>query len=87
MSGSSYKAFREKLDAEHKWPAYYMFKFIVPREKESEIYSILPKEKWSSKASKSGTYLSFTAKILITSSDEVIEMYEKAHEIEGIIAL
>lgn len=87
MSGSSYEAFKEKLDAEHKWPAYYMFKFIVPKEKESDIYKILPKENWSSKASKSGTYLSFTAKLVITSSDEVIDIYKKAHEIGGIIAL
>ena len=87
MSGSSYLAFKEKLDAEHKWPTYYMFKFIVPKEKESEIYKIMPKEKWSSKASKSGTYLSFTAKLLLSSSDEVIDIYKRAHEIEGIIAL
>ena len=87
MSGSTYKAFKEKLDAEHKWPTYYMFKFIVPREKEDEIYKILPKESWSSKASKSGTYLSFTAKLLITSSEEVIEVYKKAHQIKDIIAL
>lgn len=83
----SYAAFREKLDAEHKWPTYYMFKFIVPREQESEIYKVLPRENWTSKASKSGTYISFTAKLYLSSSQEVIDIYQKAHKIEGVIAL
>lgn len=85
----SYQAFREKLDAEHKWPSVYMFKFIVPKEKENEFISSFPvaKWKWEVRKSKNGAYLSFTSKRKINSSDEVIEAYKKAHEIEEIIAL
>jgi len=39
------------------------------------------------KKSKKGAYLSFTSRRKINSSDQVIEAYKKAHEIEGLIAL
>lgn len=87
MSKSSYQAFREKLDLEHKWPGLYLFKFIVPKEKEEEIYNILPEKHWSKRHSKSGTYISFTAKVTMQSSDDVIEIYKQAHTIKGLIAL
>ncbi len=85
----SYQAFREKLDAEHKWPSIYMFKFIVPQDKEELMYDIFPKNewKWQIKKSKNGSYLSYTLKKLINHTDEVIEVYQKAHTIPGIIAL
>ena len=83
----SYHAFKEKLDEEHKWPADYMFKFIVPQDKEQEIYNIFPKENWTSRSTKSGTYVSYTTTVKMNSSDEVIDVYERAHAISGIIAL
>lgn len=85
--GKSYQAFREKLDLEHKWPGLYIFKFIVPSEKEDEIYNILPEKYWTKRHSRSGAYTSFTAKVNMNSSDDVIEIYKLAHEIEGLIAL
>ena len=85
----SYEAFREKLDAEHQWPTVYMFKFIVPQDRENEMLNTFPQEEWewSSRKSKNGAYTSFTSKKMINSSDEVIEIYKIAHEIKGIIAL
>jgi len=85
--GKPYQAFREKLEAEHKWPSEYMFKFILPQGREEEMYQILPRENWRKRASKSGNYESFTAKLVVNSSQEVIDIYEKAHKIEGLIAL
>lgn len=66
-----------------------MFKFIVPREKENEMYETFPQEKWNwqIRISKNGSYSSFTSKINADSADEIIEVYQKAHIIEGIIAL
>ncbi len=85
----SYEAFREKLEAEHKWPALYMYKFIVPKENEENFYSLFPNKKWNweVKQSKNGTYISFTKKVMIHSTDEIIETYKLAHSVEGIIAL
>lgn len=83
----SYRAFREKLNQEHHWPCIYMFKFIVPKEKSSEILEMFPESEIKTKESKEGKYVSFTINQMIDSSDEVIKIYEEAHKIEGVIAL
>lgn len=83
----SVKAFKEKLDQEHNWPAYYMFKFVVPIEKEDEVKDAFPTEKFQKRLSKAGNYIAFTLKKMINNSDEVVEIYFRARKIEGLIAL
>lgn len=83
----SLEAFKEKLDSEHKWPTTYMFKFVVPSAKSSELRAILSTESLQTKLSKNGKYTSFTMKKRMKSSEEVIEIYMKAKDIEGLIAL
>ena len=85
----SYNLFKEKLDAEHKFPSRYMFKFIVPQGKEDQLIELFPTRdwKWTTRSTKSGSYISFTSQVIMDSSDDVIEVYKKAHTIEGIIAL
>ncbi len=85
----SYEAFREKLDAEHKWPTVYMFKFIVPQDQVDEMKNVFPQSewKWEERKSKNGAYISFTSKRMIQNADEVIEVYKSAHAITGLIAL
>jgi hypothetical protein len=83
----SYHDFKEKLDFEHQWPTVYMFKFVVPSEKVQEFHGIFEEESLQSKKSKSGKYASFTLKKMMSSSQEVVEIYLKARKIEGIIAL
>ncbi len=83
----SYKAFKEKLDSEHKWPTTYMFKFVVPSAKAPELRAWLSKESLHTKSSKNGKYISFTMKKVMKSSDEVVEIYIKARHIEGLMAL
>ena len=83
----SYHDFKEKLDREHKWPTVYMFKFVVPSDKVQEFQSVFEKESLESKKSKSGKYASFTLKKMMSSSQDVVEIYLKAKKIEGIIAL
>lgn len=83
----SYKAFKEKLDLEHKWPAPYLFKFVVPSTKVDEFKQVFPEEPFQSKESKAGNYVSFSMKKVVKSSDEVVDLYIKAKEIEGLIAL
>jgi len=86
MEGST-QSFKEKLDREHSWPTVYMFKFIVPKGQEDQVYKVLSSYDVSSKASKNGNYVSVTAKSMMASSDEVIKIYKEAHKIAGIIAL
>lgn len=86
-SDDPFSAFKEKLDNEYKWPTTYMFKFVVPSTKAPELRAILLAESVQTKPSKNGKYISFTMKRRMKSSDEVIEIYAKAKEIEGLIAL
>ena len=83
----SYAGFKEKLDNEYDWPALYMFKFIVPRTSESGVKQLFPHTPLQSRKSRSGKYVSFTAKVVMDSSDAVIGVYKEAQKINGIIAL
>ncbi len=75
------------LDQEHQWPTWYLFKFIVPRGKEDEVIVLFPDAETSIKASSKGKYRSVTAKMMMLSSSDVLDIYEKAAHIEGVIAL
>lgn len=79
--------FRKKLETTHKFPSLYMFKFIVLEEKKEEVEALFPMNEVTFKPSSKGKYMSVTAKVMAQSSDYVIKLYEKAHQIEGIIAL
>ncbi len=79
--------FREQLDRHYAWPALYTFKFIVPKGKEQEVKALFQKHTSTEKPSKNGNYTSVTLKMMMPSSDAVIEIYQTAAQIEGIIAL
>jgi len=79
--------FKDKLDSSYSWPALYMFKFIVPAGMENEVIDIFPKHEILQKKSKNGKYISLTAKIMAGSSDQIIEIYQKATVIDGLISL
>ncbi len=87
MDKESIVSFKEKLDAEYEWPAMYMFKFIVPKGKEADIKEIFLAHEVSEKKSSKGNYISLTSEIMAESSDAVIDIYIKAHKVEGVIAL
>jgi len=79
--------FREKLDSHYAWPSLYTFKFIVPAGKEQEVKYLFPNHTSSARLSKNGKYVSITINMMMPSSDAVIEVYQSASVIEGIIAL
>ena len=81
------KNFRIKLDEHYSWPALYIFKFIVPTGKEGDLKNLFPLHTSSDKQSTQGNYVSVTFKMMMPSSESVIEVYEKASVIEGLIAL
>lgn len=80
-------SFRLKLEQYYSWPALYTFKFIVPKGKESEIKKLFPHHTTNEKSSKKGKYISVTFQVMAPSSDAVIDVYQKASSIEGLIAL
>lgn len=86
MDNSQFDSLREKLSV-LEWPAGYLFKFIVPANKVNEIVEILPKGELSTRESGKGKYVSVTSYSEMETCDEVINVYEKASRVQGIMAL
>jgi hypothetical protein len=80
-------SFREKLDKHHAWPDLYIFKFIVPAGQAERVKKLFPLNTATEKVSSEGNYVSVTIQAMMHSSDAVVELYIKAAEIEGIVAL
>ncbi len=83
----SREEFKERLDQEHQWPTNYLFKFIVPAALTEQVSGLFPKESVRIKSSSQGKYQSVSVELVLGSSEEVLEIYEKVHQIEGVIAL
>jgi len=80
-------SFKEKLENHYAWPSLYTFKFIVPKGKEEEVRRMFPMHNPSERLSKNGNYTSFTIQMMMPSTEAVIEVYQNAAAIDGIIAL
>jgi hypothetical protein len=86
----TFEALRAKLIESGDWPRVYFFKFIIPADnkKLALVEALFGEEaKVTIKQSNKGNYLSVSAKELMLSPDRVIERYEKASKIKGLIAL
>jgi hypothetical protein len=81
------KAFAEKLDNFYAWPALYTFKFIVKAGQEQDLRKLFPLHTDTAKSSKNGNYTSITFQMMMPNAQAVIDVYDKASVIEGIIAL
>lgn len=89
MSGLDFNTLREKLQKQ-TWPSVYMFKFIVPADNKNLAFieSLFGENsKINIKQSSNGKYISLTATELMLNSNEVVEIYQKASTIKGIISL
>jgi putative lipoic acid-binding regulatory protein len=64
-----------------------MFKFIVPAGSEGQIGALFPKNEMILKPSSGGKYISTTIQAMMDNADEIIDLYEKAATIEGVISL
>lgn len=81
---------RHQLDNLHEWPSKYMFKFIIPDddEKRHQIEQLFGENAdIRSRLSSKGTYSAYSIVIVAESTDEVISIYQKAGEIEGLRSL
>ncbi|WP_425389570.1 DUF493 family protein [Ekhidna sp.] len=81
------KAFLDKLEGAHQFPDNYTFKFIVKPEHQAKVEALLPQAEVKLKPSSGNKYVSITMSQKMNSSQEVVEVYKRAHSIEGIIAL
>jgi hypothetical protein len=80
-------SFKEKLESSGEFPMLYMFKFIVPKGKESEVSALFPKNEITLKPSSGGKYISTTIQAMMDSADQILDIYDKASKIEGVISL
>lgn len=82
---------KASLNANHDWPSLYMFKFIVPSDNEriAQVEALFNAKTAEIKlnSSKKGNYTSITAKEIMLSAEKVLETYQKASKIEGLMAL
>lgn len=90
MANADFKDLREKLEKSGEWPRVYFFKFIIPSDnkKLAKVEALFgPEAVVSIKQSHKGNYVSVSAKELMLNVDGIIERYEKASKIEGVMSL
>lgn len=87
MSRGALDTLRAKLAVFETWPGPYLFKFIAPREKLDELKELFEGQMYTLRPSRTGKYTSLSCKKMMESSEAVIEVYERALAIEGVIAL
>ena len=90
MSQDPWKGLREKLE-ERNWPAVYLFKFIVPADNQkvaqTEALFGTKTAQIELRKSKTGKFVSVSAKEMMMDVDSVIRRYEEAVKIPGLMAL
>jgi hypothetical protein len=85
-----YQGLLEKLAADKNWPQVYLFKFIVPNDNKTVALTQAlfgQQAQVTMTKSRTGIYVSVSAKEMMLSSDEVINIYKKSSKIKGLIAL
>jgi len=85
-----FRKLRATLLEEEKWPLLYFFKFIVPNDsmKIEKVKQLFPEpERLSFRTSRDIRYIAISSKEVMSDVDAIIRVYEKASEIEGVIAL
>lgn len=76
--------------SEQEWPGIYFFKFIVKNESVSvaKVAALFnDTSEMSMQPSRSGKYISISAKELMLDVESIIDVYKKAVQIDGIISL
>ncbi len=90
MDTHNFDTLREHLTKSVSWPSVYMFKFIAPAENRifAMLHDLFPQQaEFTNRHSAGGKYVSITVKEVMISVDEVIDRYQKASAIEGVIVL
>ncbi|MGS2764415.1 DUF493 family protein [Sinomicrobium sp. M5D2P9] len=86
-----YERLKEELNNTTTWPSSYLYKFIIPTDKEkiTRIEDIFDNKGAviNSKKSSNGKYTSVSVQLIMESADAVIEKYKEVGEVEGVISL
>ena len=91
MAAGTFDELRKKLEeSEMSFPYIYMFKFIIKADnKTMALVEVIFDDDAEiiQKQSTKGNYISITVKQVVMSVDEIISIYEKGAEIEGVMSL
>lgn len=91
MLAGTFDELRKKLEESGmSFPYIYMFKFIIKADnKTMALVEVIFDDAADiiQKQSAKGNYISITVKQVVMSIDEIITIYEKAAEIEGVMSL
>ncbi|HRF99501.1 MAG TPA: DUF493 family protein [Bacteroidia bacterium] len=91
MAAGTFDELRKKLEESIKsFPYVYMFKFIIKADNKTMalVEVIFDNDaEILQKQSTKGNYISITVKQVVMNVDEIIFIYEKAAEIEGVMSL
>ncbi len=79
--------FKQLLDEQNDWPSEYVFKFIVPKEGFDRLKRVFGDHPIKVRASTRGNYLSVTARMVMNSSRQIVDIYTRAGSIEGVVSL
>ncbi len=87
-----YKKLEKRLEETSDWPSEYVFKFIVPtdREKIDKISGFFNHTGAviNTKQSSKGNYTSLSIRLMMASPEEIINKYKLVgYQIEGVISL
>lgn len=75
------------LDQSQTWPGEYTFKFIVPKDQLLETHALFGGEKTTDRQSSNGRYVGVSLTKVMPSAEAVLDIYDRAKEIPGLIAL
>jgi putative lipoic acid-binding regulatory protein len=87
LDDKSLESFRSSLDANYDWPSIFPFKFIVPKDQVQEVLDLFADDPVRAKKSSTGRFTAFTMEMNMHSCDEVIAIYQRVAQIEGVISL
>jgi uncharacterized protein len=90
MEDDRLKKLREALETTFQSPEIYMFKFIVPNNPQAHARAMAlfdDSAQVDSRISGKGSYISITAREMMTSVDSILQRYNEAFQIPGLIAL
>ncbi len=86
-----YIKLKAQLEDTTKFPADYLYKFIVPTDanQAQEVKDLFDKGGAiiNTRKSKTGKYISVSIRLKVKTADEVIAYYKEAESIKGIISL
>ena len=86
-----YKKLEASLNETTTFPTKYMFKFIIPTDKDKSVAIETIFDNLGavidSKPSKTGKYTSLTILVNMNSAEDIIQKYKEVSKVEGVISL